>query len=220
MKIGILLIATGKYSVFVEPLKASLDEFFLTGHDKTIYLFTDKPKEGEFYIPHEKWPGPTLHRYKHFVQYHQAIDADYLFYMDVDMRVVAPVGDEILRDLVAVQHPGFWKGGWGDQHTPKTSLAYVPVNERKTYYAGGFQGGSYNSYMMAASSMALAIMADTRKGITAHWHDESHWNKYLTRHPFTELSPSYCFPEAVWAKDLPFAPRIKALDKDHKALRS
>ena len=221
-KVGILLISTGNYDIFLDPLIESLDKYFLTDHEKQIYLFSDKLLENSFYVPTLRFPFPTLYRYKWFTQYHQAIDADILYYLDVDMKVVAPVGDEVLPDesgLVAVRHPGYWRGGWGDHGTTKKSLAYVPVNERKQYYAGGFQGGTRDVYLAAAAEMADNIRKDGSHHM-AQWHDESHWNKYLTKHTFKELSPSYCHPEAAWAIDLPFEAKIKALDKNHSKLRT
>ena len=41
IKIGLLVIATGKYDVFVPPLFASMKKYFLTDHDVTMFVFTD-----------------------------------------------------------------------------------------------------------------------------------------------------------------------------------
>ena len=38
--------------------------------------------------------------------------------------------------------------------------------------------------------------------------------------PAKKLDPSYCFPEADWAKGLPFDKKIIALDKNHGDLRT
>lgn len=223
MTIGLLLIATGKYDIFLQPLLESVDKYFFPNDDVQVYLFTDKKIKSEtitiFPVKHLPFPYPTMYRYRFFTTYAGAIKTDYLFYMDVDMMIVDYVGKEILGDLVAVRHPGYYRGGWGDYGTTKQSLAYVPVPQRKGYYAGGFQGGRRDNYLSAALEMAQNIDIDKSAGVVAMWHDESHWNKYLTTHPFKELTPSYCFPEAVWAKDIPFRPVIKALDKDHAKLR-
>ena len=43
--------------------------------------------------------------------------------------------------------------------------------------------------------MDAAIRDNEQRGITAVWHDESHWNRYLIDHPPTvELSPAYMSP--------------------------
>ena len=41
MNIGILLICTGKYTVFFNTVYDSCEEFFLNGHKKTYYVFRD-----------------------------------------------------------------------------------------------------------------------------------------------------------------------------------
>ena len=220
MTIGILYIATGKYDIFVPQLLEGINKYFLPNHEKIIYPFTDKGVG--FNVPTMRFPYPTLYRYRWFTQYAAAIEGDVLYYLDVDMSVVAEVGDEILPDetgLVATRHPGFWNGGWGDHGTDKRSEAYVPISQRRGYYAGGFQGGTREAYLSAAAEMAQAISKDERKNVMAHWHDESFWNKYLTTHPFKEISPSYCYPEAEWAKGMPFDKKIIALDKNHKEIR-
>lgn len=40
-KIGLLVMATGKYTVFLEPLFRSADKFFLPGYERTYFVFTD-----------------------------------------------------------------------------------------------------------------------------------------------------------------------------------
>ena len=68
--------------------------------------------------------------------------------MDVDMRIVDKVGDEILGDLVATQHPGMWFKGPDEctyERRPE-STAYVPFGDGEKYYAGGFNGGLSTSW--------------------------------------------------------------------------
>ena len=69
-----------------------------------------------------------------------------------------------------------------------------------------------------AKDRSAAIDADYANGLEAIWHDESQINRYAYDHPpDVMLSPSYCYPEN---SDLPFEPRILALDKDHAIVRS
>jgi len=152
---------------------------------------------------------------------------DYCFYMDVDMRIEGKVGDEILGDLVATQHPGFW---WKDKsefsyERREISTAYVNMIEGKMYYAGGFNGGKPENFLKMSEQIAKNIDLDFKKGIVSVWHDESHMNRYLIDNPPTlELNPSYCYPEAVrfnpggW--NVPFEPKIVALEKNHAKVRS
>jgi hypothetical protein len=72
--------------------------------------------------------------------------------------------------------------------------------------------------------MALHIDEDERNGVMAEWHDEGHWNKYLSESIYyKELSPAYCMVEqqelrGKWGIDK-FEPKIVALEKNHKTIR-
>lgn len=238
--VGILLIATNKYKQFVQPLIAALDKNFLPGHQLKIFLFSDGFWDKELTefancpriniqhieIPSYKFPQATLYRYKIFTSRGKDIykDCSHLFYLDVDMGIVSPVGKEILAPITAVRHPGFYisdSGSWGND--PK-SLAYTLARERKHYYAGGFQGGSLDHYWAIMTLLANRIDIDEQNGVMAEWHDETHWNWFLANNPvFNELTPEYCMVEQQelrkkWGIDH-FQPKIVALAKDHKKLR-
>lgn len=228
MRIGLLLIATGKYDVFVQPLIDSVDKYFFRNDHIVIYLFTDKPDIKLIHynrihlvilpIEHKSFPYSTLYRYKYFTQYADRIDTEYLFYSDVDMRFVGEVGREILPEkvsIVATIHPGFYKGG-GSWCTDENSNAFTPPEGRRKYYAGGFNGGKTEGFLSMAKILSELIDEDEKKGVMAEWHDESFFNMWLWIHKCKELSPSYCYPES-WK--LPFPKRLLALDKDHKAIR-
>ena len=238
-EVGVVLIATGKYDIFLPPLIDSMDKYFFTDRTIAIYLFTDKDVDidsdynwgitiNKFKVPSLAFPYPTLYRYRWITEQSGHMKADYIFYMDVDMLFVDAVGEEILPDssgLVAVHHPGYYaKGGWGDNKTSKESTAFISAHRRGKYYAGGFQGGKKDVYLSACAFMDSNIAADEKKGVMACWHDESHWNKYLARHRFKALTPAYCMVEEMelrerWGiADIP--PKIMALKKDHNKLRT
>lgn len=226
-RVGLLLIATGKYDVFLKPLLDSVDKFFFPNERIDIYIFTDKPLAFEYkrmditylQIPHKTFPYATLYRYKYFDHYRYAIHSQYIFYSDVDMRFVGLVGEEILGEIVAVQHPGFYKGGWGSANCNPESLAYLPKEQQHGYVAGGFQGGETEKYLRACNVLNARIQDDERRGVMAEWHDETHWNFFIkTLAPHAKiLDPSYCYPES-WK--LPFPKRLLALDKNHAQIRS
>lgn len=227
MKIGLLLIATNKYDVFVQQLIDSVDKFFFRNDNITIYLFTDKKIEVvhsdrisvvTIPITHEPFPLCTLHRYKYFTEARNLIDCDYLFYSDVDMRFVDEVGREILGDIVCVTHPGFYKGGWGSNGCDVRSHAFLDVQYRTDYKAGGFQGGKKEKYLAACVVMSTLISEDEKIGVMAEWHDETFWNWYLKSMAkiIKVLDAGYCYPES-W--HLPFVKKLLALDKEHDKLR-
>lgn len=198
--------------------------------DKTADVFKenkrhkDKPKI--FNVPHLPWPNSTLKRFHFFNENKEYITGDYVFYIDADTRLVDYVGDEILSDLVAVQHCGY-VGERGTYETRELSMAYIAPNEGKMYFGGGFLGGKAENFWQASETMANSIDVDAHNGITAIYHDESHWNRYLVDNPPTKvLSPSYHFPEnhphiySKWQKaGVSYKPKILLLKKDHKEMR-
>ena len=44
-KVGLLIIATNKYTQFLQPLISSADEFFLKDKEVTYFVFTNKDIE-------------------------------------------------------------------------------------------------------------------------------------------------------------------------------
>lgn len=226
LNIGLLIVCTGKYDVFLEPLLNSAEKYFLKGHNVTPIIFTDKDSvigSIGFKIEHHPFPYPTYNRYHFFTdQKEHLLQYDYLFYIDVDMLFVSPVGDEILADLVAVRHPAFHHGG-GSWCKNARSTAFTPPSDRTSYLAGGFQGGKTEYYLKACETIRANIDIDKSKGVLAEWHDESHWNKYLSYNKHLELNPQYCMVEeldlrTMW-KIINLPPKIIALKKDHKTLR-
>lgn len=224
MNIGLLLIATGKYDRFVQPLVDSARKYFMKNHKLTFFLFTDSDKWNNqddivcTHKAHEPFPAPTLKRYETFHNNSNLFEEiDYLFYCDVDMLFVSEVGDEILSDRVATIHPGFM-GGRGTPETRKESLAYVAPHEFMRYFAGGFNGGKKEVFLEMSKILSENIKKDLENSIIAIWHDESHMNRYFVDNPPTLLlSPAYCYPES-W--NIPFQKKLLALDKNHEEVRS
>lgn len=221
-KIGLLVVATGRYINFVEPLINSANKYFLKNHDVTYFIFTDgqPPKAGNIIkIPQNRlgWPYDTMMRYEMYYLAKSKIEnMDYLFATDADMLFVDEVGDEILSDRVATQHPGF-VGKLGTYETNKNSTAYVDIQNAKYYFAGGFNGGKTEEFLKLALNITKNVYFDLSKNIIAVWHDESHLNKYyIDNKPTLILSPSYCYPES-W--NLPYHKRLLALDKNHSQMR-
>jgi len=238
-KVGVILISTRKYDVFIQPLIDSMDKYFFSGEEYDIYLFTDKPQmqlmttRGRLYIreiPSYKFPFATLYRYKIMSENKDVFKARNLYYLDVDMLLVDYVGNEIIGDgLVTTQHPGYYNGGWGSRKTHNVSLFYIPQAFWYNYYCGGFQGGKRENYLEMAEMLSEMITIDMdtahhmgytkNDGILAEWHDESAYNWYIKikQAPSLVLNPSYCYPES-WK--IPFNKKIIALDKNHKEIRS
>lgn len=226
MKIGLLIIATNKYSQFIQPLIDSADKYFLPGEEVTYFIFTDQSidiQTNRNYIKvdteHREWPWMTLGRYKIFSNSSDILKGmDYLYYCDADMRFENLVGQEILSELVATQHHGYYMKR-GTPETNTMSLACVYPNEEMQYFAGGFNGGSSESYLKMAKTLSKNIDIDFSNEIIAIWHDESHLNRYLIdNNPTKILNPSYCFYEHI--VDPRFERKLVALKKNHEEIRN
>lgn len=244
MKIGILIIATGRYEQFFEQLYDSFEEYFLPEHKKTYFYLTDSKSENlpynveKFYIKRQGFPLDTLFRYKYFLSIEKEIresGVDCLYYTDIDMEAVAKLGNEILptiqKPIIAVAHPGFYKLGLGTPETRPESKAYINPKEYRDYYiAGGFQGGFTDDYLKLSHNINHLIDIDYNKGIIPVWADESCFNRYYTSHlnKFKILTPSYCYPENKYKNPninsyqqlKGLKPILLALDKDHTYFRS
>lgn len=254
MKIGLVVVATGKYKKFLSNLLYSADRYFFSGDEVSCFLFTDKPEESvdysgritlhQFKVTHEPWPAPTLKRFHYFLSQDSRLsEVSYIYYCDVDMQFVGPVGHEILPDeqgLTATAHPGFFKRlplnlyqrikkklGLkhktkdivlrGTYETNNKSKAFVSSQEGDIYFAGGFFGGLSTSFLNMARQLRENIECDMLNGVLAVWHDESHLNRYLIDHPPKVLNPSYCCPDN---KDIGFERRLLALTKNHADIRA
>ncbi len=216
-------MATGKYIQFVDPLIASAEEHFCKDHTITYFIFTDSDLPSTdriIYIPQKRlgWPFDTMNRYHAYLASQDILRTqDYLFACDADMVFVDEVGDEILGELVATQHPGF-VGKRGSYETNPASKACIFDHEGEQYFAGGFYGGEVEEVLNAIEVNVNNINDDLSRGIIAVWHDESHWNRYCVDHkPTVILNPSYCYPES-W--NLVYPKKLLALDKNHQEMRS
>jgi len=223
-----------------------LNRFFLKKHDIRdkyeieVMLWSDIPQEyiqgiKVFSTEPVEWPLPTLLRYNLFLQQEEYIaNFDYLFYIDVDMRIVDWIGEEILGEgLTAAQHPMYAlrQNLYAPYEPNPNSTAHIPLpgklitEEGKTrfqpmYYAGGFQGGKTQDFIKAMKVMRTNIEKDFNNNYVARWNDESHWNRYLFDNPpAIVLSPSYIYPDSliseyyvkIWGRN--YSPKICTVTK-------
>lgn len=222
-QVGLLIVATGKYIGFVDPLIESARKHFCQNHQVTYFVFTDQelaPQKDVIRIeqPRLGWPYDTMMRYQVYLDHWDQLSGqDYLFACDADMLFVDEVGDEILGERVATLHPGF-VGKRGSYETDPHSKACIGSDEGELYFAGGFYGAAKEAFHHILKTTLERIHDDLSRGIIAVWHDESHWNRYCIDFPPTLiLTPSYCYPE-YW--NLPYSKKLLALEKDHAAFRN
>ena len=224
MSVLLVSIATGDaYREYAIEMFASAYAFW---PQASQLLFTDFPQYTQAHVRSihtnpRGYPDETLYRYHTILKVEPSLrEYDHIFWVDADMRFVAPVKNSDVESygLVATLHPGYI-GTKGTPETRPESWAYCPNNT--VYYCGGFQGGKTEEYLAAAKKMAEGIDQDAKRGIKAVWNDESFWNKMLSiDSPSRVLSPSYCYPENYtgqwgWPADK-FKPILVALNKSKR----
>lgn len=227
-KVALCVMATGKYLTFAHTMIQSAKRYFCINHEVTYLVFTDdnsvfdgtKKSESNIKYIYQKrlgWPYDTMNRFHVYYTQKDFLETmDYVFATDADMLFVDFVGDEILGERVATQHPGY-VGQRGTYETNHISTACIKFNEGKYYFAGGFYGGRSPEFLKLIKTCADNVDKDLVRNFIAVWHDESHLNRYfIDNKPTKILSPSYCYPER-W--NLPYHKRLLALDKNHSELR-
>jgi histo-blood group ABO system transferase len=221
-KVGLLVMATGKYAPLGVKMIETARQYFLPNHECTFFIFTDGavPEAKDVVRVEQKrlgWPYDTLKRF-HVYDAHKDLfkEMDYLYAIDADMVFVAEVGDEILGDLVATRHWGFLNKP-GTYCGNKKSTAYVPREQRKHYCCGAFYGGKRQEVLKLLEANIRNVDKDLKNNIIPKWHDEGHLNRYFIDHePTVFLSPAYCFP-MEW--DLSFEPKLITLVNKSAELR-
>ena len=223
--VGLCIMATGKYVHFANKLIDSAEKFFLPGHKRTYFVFTDRleelqknPRIVPVFQKRLGWPHDSMMRTAVYFDHKDLFNSmDYLFACDADMLFVDYVGSEILHERVGTLHPGFTsKRGTYDKNP--LSKAFVNEHEGAHYFAGGFYGGSRENFITLLDTLTHNIQDDLNHKIVAIWHDESHLNRYFIDHePTCILNTSYCYAEG---RSLPTPPRLVALHKSKAYWRS
>jgi len=224
MRIAILYICTGRYTIFWDGFFRSCEAYFLPDYERHYFVFTDghialTDNERVHRIEQENlgWPGNTLFRFRMFWNIRGQLETfDYIFFFNANCEFLAPVGEEFLpseeEDLTVVRHPGFFDKAPDDvsyERNPK-SRAYIPFGQGRYYICGGINGGRREAWLALINTLREAIDEDEANGVVALWHDESHLNKYILTHPHKLLPPAYCHPEG-W--NIPYEQIIRVRDK-------
>lgn len=210
-RVGILYIATGRYTIFWDEFYRSAERYFMTECEKSYFVFTDRPQDikhkGNVRFYHQEklgWPYDTLMRFDTFLKAEEALKGtDYLYFFNANIQFIAPIsGAEFIspdRPLLGILHPGFWDKTAADftyDRNPKCR-AYMPYNAGYQYVMGGGNGGSTPRFLELIRDLSLRVRADLDEGIIALWHDESHLNRYCYEYhdEFHILPVSYATPE-------------------------
>jgi hypothetical protein len=232
--VGLLVIATGRYLQFAEELFEDVARHLLPEASVTVNLFTDAPDEevqalqtrsaapiNFIRVPPLRWPEASLYRYELFAEASSQIVGDVLVYLDSDIRIARPflaglTPERWAGGMAAVRHPGYYRrhgvrprGAW---ETHKRSVAYVARWRRRCYVCGGVWMGLRDSVLAVSRELAERVRMDAAAGVTARWHDESHWNWWIANHKVHVLGPEYCWVAGyAWLAHL--EPIVSAVDK-------
>lgn len=224
MRIAILYICTGCYTIFWDAFFRSCETYFLPAHERHYFVFTDGDivhTAGERVHKIEQarlgWPYDTLKRFHMFSRIKNELAAfDYIFFFNANCEFRMPVDESVLpsveEGIVVTRHPGYYdrpRTEFTYERDPR-SRAYIPREQGDYYVCGGINGGCTSAYLVLIDNLREAVDEDERNGVTALWHDESHLNRYILDRPHKLLPPSYCYPEN-WS--LPFDEVIRVRDK-------
>lgn len=225
LKIAILYVCVGSYTVFWDGFYKSFEEKFIPNAVKEYFVFTDSKdlfdcQNNRVHLIKQEnlgWPGNTLFRFRMFLTQKENLKQfDYIFFINANVVCVEKVGEEFLpiqESLLFVQHPGFYnKPNYRFPYDRnKKSSAYIPYGKGAVYVCGGINGGKSKAFLHMCKVLNQRIEADYQKGIIALWHDESQVNRYiLANKDYKLLPPGYCFPEG---SDIPFQPILLVREK-------
>ncbi|MCC8146951.1 MAG: glycosyl transferase [Bacteroidales bacterium] len=228
MTVGLLYVATGKYTLFWKDFYITAKKFLFPDVPKRFFVFTDLPEVyGEdtnsditrINIEHREWPYNTLLRFEIFEQNLSLFEnCDYLlfynantFFADtIQPEEILPTEDE--NYLVVLSNNDLYNID-RDKYTydrNPLSLAYIPYGQGTRYYRGCFNGGRTPEFIKLIQTCKANTEQDLKAGIIALWHDESHLNKYLLNKKIKIVGTEYGKPEE-WRK--PKKAKVYYVDK-------
>ncbi|XP_062313480.1 globoside alpha-1,3-N-acetylgalactosaminyltransferase 1-like [Osmerus eperlanus] len=234
---GLLTLAVGGYAGFLPRFLSSAELHFLPGATVTYYILTDSPRTLEplpLLAPRRNLkivPVAELVGWKHLALRRMALlasaikdpirnEVEYVFCADVDQEFVAPVGAEILGELVATLHPelyGMPRHAFPYEREPDSS-AFVEDGEGDYYYTSELYGGLCPEVYTMARACSQLILQDQERGVQIAGLEESYLNRYfINRRPTCVLSPEYSWWESALAADVP-AKRLVSLGRQCESL--
>ncbi|XP_070706496.1 globoside alpha-1,3-N-acetylgalactosaminyltransferase 1-like [Pempheris klunzingeri] len=236
IRTGLLALVVGTYAQFIRRFLSSAETHFLPGQMVTYYILTDNPRSLDppiklgpkrqlKVVPVAELPGWDRLAHRRMALLADAIknpigsEVEYIFCADIDQEFVAPVGEEILGDLVATLHPELY--GMPRNTFPyeveEVSSACVEEDKGDYYYTSELYGGLVSEMYKLAQACSLLILQDHANGVKARGLEESYLNRYLIDHrPTCVLSPEYSWWDSALAADVP-VPRVISLGRQHEA---
>lgn len=221
-KVAVTCLATGAYVDFVQQWKRSISlylpnaECFVLSDALSAHGFGD----GLRILPwgHLPWPNSTTFRHSALLAYRDLFAKfDVLIHMDVDAEFISQPSIPA-SNLFALSHPGYENvdGTHAPFENREDCSAYVPLENRRRYLAGGFQGGRVDSYLSACLEIREWSLRDLVNDIVPVWHDESYWNRLCSEREDVEVLSGSGQNVSGLLERPPF---IHFLEKDHDFYR-
>lgn len=208
MKIGILYIATGKYTCFWSEFYRTAEQYLFPDEEKHYFVFTDAEDisgNNITLIPRkcQGFPADTLFRFEMFLEIkEQLLEMDYLYFFNSNVVFK----ERIAEELIPGPEHHFLLGALSPMESirkyppflftyerNKKSLAYIAPHKKPSYhyYMGGLNGGRTPEFLQLCETLANNIRIDYNNGIIARFHDESHINRYFRDFPPRILGKEY-----------------------------
>ena len=212
---ALVLIATGPYWRYVNPLIASMRKHLkLPGRIVPIVLTdnSDGTVDGiKLFTLHLGWPQVMLQRYRIILQEDILDGFETLICQDVDMEYVEDITfpiDKLFATTSPCQ-PSAMDELWC---RVDGSRAYTSPRESDghSYCTGSLFGGPRDAVYDLLRQCQENIDHDLEYGIVnRRFPEEAHLNRYFLDHEHQTLSMGYCYPEKTYIQ--PDHPRILTL---------
>jgi hypothetical protein len=224
MKIGIICLANGPYSIFINNLIESCEKNFLPTHKKEYFIITDNSfeysiQENVHTILKKRngWPLDCLLRPHYSFELKKELEhLDYVYFFNANMSIYDEIGEEILPDneyrLVGVEHACYLHRNnyiFTYDRNPR-SKAYIPFGEGLIYYQACLWGGITKDFIELSETIKEWTDIDIKNNIEPIWLDESYLNKYFLLNSPKTLSSLYAWPTNM---DTYEKPKILQLQK-------
>jgi hypothetical protein len=228
MNIGVICLANGPYSIFIDNLIDSCEEKLLPKHSKEYFIITDEEDNYTIRVnsntiikPRNGWPLDCLLRPQYSHELEDKIKhLDYIYFFNANIYIYSEINEEILPDesgLVGVEHPHYnhrQNISFTYDRNPNTQ-AYIPLGEGLIYYQACFWGGSTKNFLELSETITNWVNQDLENEVEPIWLDESYLNKYFLLNPPKTLSSIYAWPESFPIYENSSAVKIVQLEKNN-----
>ncbi len=230
MRIAILYIGTGRYTIFWKKFYESCEKFFIKDVKKHYFFFTDSKEfnntENTTIVPQKQmdFAHITTLRYKILNSVSEELkNYDYIFFFNGNMEFVKPVSkNEFLPDenegVVAALHSMNKKKTPENFPYEKRPQSTSYIEKGKYYYHSGILGGLTEQALTMFKICEKMADEDLENGIIPVFHDESIFNKYILEKNPKILTNYYIYSEhgKPWAR---FNKHVKIIQRDKAKLK-